>query len=385
MDKHQDIKGRGSVRNPSGRYLNLETLPVDDGWLQDPEWEPEFLRPSPKTRFFADKTKNLITRNQSPDIPFEQSINPYKGCEHGCVYCFARPTHAYLDLSPGLDFETQIFYKTNPIERLREALEHPRYVCKPIAMGTNTDPYQPAEKERRITRQILETLLEYRHPVSLVTKGVLILRDMDLLQEFAKQDLVEVAISITTLSNSLKTKMEPRCASPDARFRVLRTLNEAQIPTGVLVAPIIPMLNDHELEKIVERSTESGAQSAGYVMIRLPLEVAPLFEAWLEEHYPLKAKRVLNRIKDMHGGQHYESEWGTRMRGRGPYAKMIAKRFEIVKRRCGLNDKTSSATAESRRRTIGKSNILVNEVKKSRLRTDLFTLPDRTLPLFESQ
>ncbi|MCY4655888.1 MAG: PA0069 family radical SAM protein [Gammaproteobacteria bacterium] len=385
MNEHKSVKGRGAVENPSSRYLNSETVPIDDGWDSDPNWEPEFLASAPATQFFPDKTKKLITTNQSPDVPFEQSINPYKGCEHGCVYCFARPTHAYLDLSPGLDFETKIFFKTNPVERLREALEHPKYQCKTIAMGTNTDPYQPVEKEKRITRQILETLLEYRHPVSLVTKSVMIMRDLDLLQEFAKQDLVNVAISITTLNQELKTKLEPRCASPNARLRTLQNLASANIPVGVMVAPIIPMLNDHELESIVVASVEAGAEFAGYVIVRLPLEVAPLFEAWLEEHYPLKSNRIMNRIRDLRGGSTYQSEWGVRMRGTGTYAEMIAKRFNIVKRKSGLPTRSKSEYNDSTQKEAGaKDSDFVNTGESTRLRTDLFKPPDDYLPLFQT-
>ena len=379
MDKSKNIKGRGATRNPSPRYLDTSKSPVDDGWSVDPIWEPEFLKSDPATRFYPDKTKNLITTNQSPDIPFEQSINPYKGCEFGCVYCYARPTHAYLDLSPGLDFETKIFFKTNPVERLREALENPNYKCKTIALGTNTDPYQPIEKQKRITRQVLETLLDYRHPVSIVTKGTLILRDLDLLQEFARQGLLSVGISITTLSTELKTKMEPRSASPTTRIRVVQTLAESNIRVGVMVAPIIPMLNDQELESIVTRATDCGARFAGYVMIRLPLEVEPIFVAWLNEHYPLKAERIMNRIKDMRGGQAYRSGWGTRMRGVGPYADMIAKRFEIIKRKCGILEESGREKSQEDKST---NEVLDRVHDPSTLRTDLFRRPLDQLPLF---
>ena len=384
------IKGRGATASPHSRYLARSIVQVDDGWMQSPLWEPEFLESLPQTKFYPDKTQTLISTNQSPDIPFEQSINAYKGCEHGCVYCFARPTHAYLDLSPGLDFETKIFYKTNVIDRLREALEKPNYICKPIAMGTNTDPYQPIERERQITRRILETLYDYKHPVSIVTKGTLILRDIELLQSLAQEGLLSVSISVTTLSNELKTKMEPRCASPTARLRVIRTLSEARIPVGVMVAPVIPMLNDHEIENIVVQSVEAGATHAGYVMIRLPLEVAPLFKAWLENHYALKAKRVMNRIKDLHGGKSYESTWGRRMRGSGVYADMIARRFEIVKRKVGFRQSGSRIRDNASQRKEQDSSILshldsLDETHQaSNLRTDLFRLPDEQLPLFRS-
>lgn len=384
------MKGRGATRNPESRYSSLKTISVDDGWSLEDGWEPEFLLSAPTTTFYPDQTQKLITTNKSPDVPFSQSINAYKGCEHGCVYCFARPTHAYLDLSPGLDFETKIFFKTNVTERLQEALENPNYVCKPIAMGTNTDPYQPIERKKKITREILELLLEYRHPVSIVTKGALILRDIDLLQEFSRNNLVNVAISITTLQNDLKTKMEPRCASPNARLRLVRALAEAQIPVGVMVAPIIPMLNDHELEEIVTRAADAGATYAGYVMIRLPLEVASLFESWLVEHYPLKADRVMNRIKDLHGGKAYDSKWGTRMTGSGTYAELVAKRFDIVKRRVGIHGNSGAEAGSNRPErnistSVQRSAATMDRVHEhNSLRTDLFRRPISQLPLFRN-
>ena len=339
--------------------------------------ESEFSGSAPKTEVLPDRTRSLITTNQSPDVPFDRSINPYKGCEHGCVYCFARPTHAFLDLSPGLDFETKIFYKIDPVERLQEALNHPNYSCRPIAMGTNTDPYQPVEKNLGVTRKILETLLEYRHPVSIVTKGVLILRDLDVLQELANLDLASVAISITTLQNDLKTKLEPRTASPSARLRIVRTLAEANVPVGAMVAPIIPMLNDHELEAIVERSVEAGASFIGYIMIRLPLEVRSLFEDWLNEHYPLKSARIMNRIRDLHGGREYVAQFGQRMRGTGVYAELIRKRFEVAKSKSGLTD---NRTIE--RTSNEQGNLFVNARGVEPLRTDLFRPKYEQLKLF---
>ena len=390
MDEQKKIKGRGATRNPQPRFLNTTTVPVDDGWSLDASWSEEFPDSDPISTFLPDKTRNIITTNRSPDVPFDQSINPYKGCEHGCVYCFARPTHAYLDLSPGLDFETKIFYKTNPIDRLRESLDNPRYECKTIAIGTNTDPYQPVEKRLCVTRQILETLFAYRHPVSIVTKGVLILRDLDLLAEFAKLGLVSVGISVTTLQNELKTKLEPRTASPKARLRLVETLSSRNIPVGVMVAPIIPMLNDHELEDIVKKSVDAGAQFAGHVMIRLPLEVAPLFESWLYEHYPMKANRVMNRIKDLHGGKTYDSQWGTRMRGSGVYAEMIHKRFEVIKRKCGLEGNEGDGGGTTREKSMhnvaahNSNEHFVNTGRSSPLRTDLFHRPYDQLPLFKN-
>ncbi|MFT7654335.1 MAG: DNA repair photolyase, partial [Candidatus Azotimanducaceae bacterium] len=275
----------------------------------------------------VDRTKTLITKNKSPDIPFDQSINPYKGCEHGCIYCFARPTHAYLDLSPGLDFETKIFRKTEPRHHLMNELAKPSYVCSVIAMGTNTDPYQPFEKSQRVTREILETLLELKHPVSIVTKSKLILRDLDLLVPLAEMGLVQVNISLTTLDQGLKTKLEPRTASPAARLRTLAELRAAGVPVGALVAPIIPFINDHEIEDLVASAADAGALCAKYVLLRLPLEVKPLMEEWLQTHFPLRAERVMAAVRDTRGGKAYQSGWHTRMVGQGPIAELIRARF----------------------------------------------------------
>jgi len=331
---------------------------VDDGWSTLHELSLEDLACAPDTELRPDRTANIITTNQSPDIPFSQSINPYKGCEHGCIYCYARPTHAYLDLSPGLDFETKIFYKTEPVARLREAFLKKSYVCAPIALGTNTDPYQPAEKKLGITRKLLETCLEFRNPVCIVTKGVLILRDLDILRELAKLELVSVAVSVTTLQNELKTKLEPRTASPTARLRVIRALAQEKIPVGVIVAPIIPVLTDHEIEEILEQCAQFGAQFATYVILRLPLEVAGLFEAWLNEHYPLKANRVLSQVREIHGGKLCGSEFGQRMTGTGVFAELIRQRFRSAKHKFGLDVPTGT-------RETGTTDT-------STLRTDLF-------------
>ena len=336
MDRKRLIKGRGAVSNPAGRFDETPSVVVDDGWERHPSTEEDFPSAAPGTSFLPDKTRDIIATNNSPDIPFEHSINPYKGCEHGCVYCYARPTHAFLDLSPGLDFETKIFYKTAPAQRLREALDHPRYRCRPLAIGTNTDPYQPGEKSHRVTRAVLEVLLEYRHPVTIVTKGALILRDLDLLAELAANGLTSVAVSITTLSNDLKTKLEPRTASPATRLRMVRELAAAKVPVGVMMAPVIPILNDSEIEEVVSRSAAAGAEFVGYVMLRLPFEVKDLFAEWLREHVPLKAEHVMNRVRDLRRGKAYHAEWGTRMRGEGVYAELIAKRFEIALRKNGL-------------------------------------------------
>ena len=355
MNRKEVHKGRGAVSNPAGRFEHHRSDPVDDGWAPgvapeaaagDPDPTSgqagdfgEFEASSPETQFFPDKTKNLIATNDSPDIPFSQSINPYKGCEHGCVYCYARPTHSYLDLSPGLDFETRIFYKTGVVERLREALDHPRYECSTLAMGTNTDPYQPGERRLQITRRILETLLEYRHPVSIVTKGAAVLRDLDLLCPLAEQGLAAVMVSVTTLDNGLKTRLEPRTASPGARLRAVRTLHEAGVPVGVMAAPMIPYVNDHELESIVEAAADAGAQMVGYTMLRLPYEVKDLFKEWLAEHYPLKAEHVMSRVRDTRGGREYSAEWGKRMRGEGPFAELLARRHQVAVRKHGLAER----------------------------------------------
>ena len=334
MDEKRVRKGRGAVSNPAGRFETAPSVAVADGWDAPPD---DFPAPDPRTTFTADQTRNIIATNRSPDIPFEQSINPYKGCEHGCVYCYARPTHAFLDLSPGLDFETRIFYKTDPAARLREAFEAPGYECRTLAIGTNTDPYQPGEQRLRVTRQVLETLLDYRHPVSIVTKGALILRDLDLLTDLAARGLVSVAISVTTLRNDLKTKLEPRTASPAARLRIVRELAAAKVPVGVLFAPVIPVLNDDEIEAVVAQAAQAGAEFVGYVMLRLPFEVKDLFEEWLAEHYPLKAAHVMNRVRDLRAGKAYQAQWGVRMRGQGVYADLIERRFAVARRKHGLD------------------------------------------------
>ena len=326
------IKGRGALSNPAGRFEHRKSQFVDDGWGEDPRPDT-----SPKTQLFADKTHNIIARNQSPDVPFDQSINPYKGCEHGCVYCFARPSHAYLDLSPGIDFETKIFYKTQVPARIVEALSRPGYVCSTIALGANTDPYQPVEKRLQITRQILATLLEWRHPVSIVTKGALILRDVDLLAELAALGLVSVAISLTTLDNTLKTTLEPRAAGPAARLRCIRELASAGIPVGVMMAPVIPGLNDTEIEDIAAASADAGARSIGYVLLRLPYEVKDLFKEWLDIHAPERAGRVMQLLREMRGGREYDAQWNQRQTGTGPLADLLRRRFELARRRHDLD------------------------------------------------
>lgn len=326
---NEPIKGRGTANNLPGRFA-LSIVEVDEND------EPVS---SPQTQVRYERAKSIIARNQSPDIPFSQSVNPYRGCEHGCIYCFARPTHAYLDLSPGLDFETRISAKTNAAFLFEEALSHPNYRCEPIALGINTDAYQPIEKELGITRQLLEIALAYRQPVSLITKSALILRDLDLLSEMANYGLVHTAVSITTLDNKLKRILEPRTASGTTRLNVVRLLREAGIPVTVLAAPMIPFINDNELENIVAASAQAGAQSVNYIMLRLPHEVAPLFEDWLKQHFPDRAEHVLQRIMDMRGGKLYDSRFGKRMTGEGIFADLINQRFHVARRKYGLGDR----------------------------------------------
>ncbi len=331
LSDRQVHKGRGAVSNAASRFLPTRSVPVADGWAVERETGPR-----PGTTLLPDRTVRLITKNRSPDIPFDRSINAYKGCEHGCVYCFARPTHAFLDLSPGLDFETRIFYKTDVRNRLEAEMGRRGYECRPLAMGTNTDPYQPAEKDLQITRQILETMLEWRHPVTIVTKGQLILRDLDLLGEMANLDLVHVSVSVTTLRNELKTKLEPRTASPSARLRMIESLHGAGVPVGAMLAPVIPFVNDQEIEAIVAACARAGARKAAYILLRLPREVGPLFQEWLDEHYPLKASRVESAVREMRGGKLYRSGWGQRMRGSGPMAELIGSRFAKALKANGL-------------------------------------------------
>lgn len=301
----------------------------DDGWHQE-------VPLTQGTEVRVETAKTIISRNTSPDLPFDRSINPYRGCEHGCIYCYARPSHAYWDLSPGLDFETKLIAKTNAAEVLAEQLRKPGYVCAPINLGANTDPYQPIEREHLLTRRLLEVLLRFRHPVTIVTKGSLVLRDLDLLAEMASQRLVRVMISLTTLDDGLKRVLEPRAASPNARLRAIRVLREAGVPVGVLCSPMIPMINDSELEHLLEAAKEAGAQNAAYMMLRLPLEVAPLFEQWLQDHYPQRASHVLSLIRQSRGGELYDSRFGARMRGEGIFAELLAQRFAKAMRKLGM-------------------------------------------------
>ncbi|TPQ48806.1 radical SAM protein [Prosthecomicrobium hirschii] len=323
-------RGRGAVTNASGRYDTEVRVAVDDGWdsLDD--------LPPLKTEVQVEKPKRIITRNQSPDISFDRSINPYRGCEHGCVYCFARPTHAYMGLSPGLDFETKLFVKPNAAAMLERELGEPGYQCRTIAIGTNTDPYQPIEKTHRIMREVLEVLERTNHPVAIVTKSHLVTRDKDILGRMGAKGLAKVALSVTTLDGRLARAMEPRAASPRRRLDAIRELSEAGVPTAVMVAPIIPALTDHEIERILDAAQAAGAREAGYVLLRLPLEVSELFRQWLLVNRPDSYRHVMSLIRAMRDGKDYDSTWGKRMRGAGPYAWQIARRFELQVKKLGL-------------------------------------------------
>jgi DNA repair photolyase len=324
-------RGRGSLSNATGRYEPLARVAFDDGW-QGLEELPPF-----KTTVTADATRKIITRNDSPDISFDRSINPYRGCEHGCVYCFARPTHAYLGLSPGLDFESKLFMKPNAPELLERELSAPGYVPKVIAIGTNTDPYQPIERRYKIMRRILEVLDSAGHPVGIVTKSALVLRDLDILARMAKRDLVKVALSVTTLDAKLARTMEPRAATPQRRLDTLRQLVKVGVPATVMVAPVIPALNDDEIERILEAVAAAGVRNAGYVLLRLPLEVRDLFREWLMTNFPDRYRHVFKLIRDMRGGKDYDSTFGQRQTGTGPIAWMIGRRFEVACEKLGFN------------------------------------------------
>ncbi len=327
-EKH---KGRGAVSNQDGRYNQYHHEAVDDGWEDDDD--PETLR----TEVTLESPRTIIARNQSPDIPFEQSINAYRGCEHGCIYCYARPTHAYLGLSPGLDFESRLTAKPDAATLLRRELQKPGYRCSPIALGANTDPYQPIERQYQITRQILEVLDEFHHPCTITTKSALVERDRDLLASLAEKQLVQVNLSITTLQPGIARKLEPRASAPHRRLQAVTALREAGIPVNVMVAPVIPVLTDPEMESILEAASQAGAQSAAYMLVRLPLEVAGLFEEWLRVHFPDKADHVLNRIRDTRGGRANDPRFGHRLRGEGIFAELIGKRFRLAIRKYKLD------------------------------------------------
>jgi len=330
----QPRKGRGAVGNATGRFEGEVRVAVDDGWGSADE-EPLPL----DTTYTKDTARTVIARNDSPDIPFDRSINPYRGCEHGCIYCFARPTHAFLGLSPGLDFESRIFVKEDAAALLRAELSKPSYRCETIALGANTDPYQPAERKLGITRSVLEVLREFRHPVGVVTKSALVQRDIDILAEMARERLAVVSVSVTTLDRTLARKMEPRAATPERRLETIAALSAAGIPVSILTSPMIPAINDMELERLLEAGAERGAKAAGYVLLRVPLEIKGLVEEWLNTHFPNKTKHVLSLLRDTHGGKEYNSEFGTRMSGSGPYAQMLRLRFERACHRLKLNER----------------------------------------------
>ena len=339
------LRGRAAALNPAPRFDRYAKEAFDDGW-QAFEELPPFA-----TEVQIDRTRSIIARNDSPDLPFDQSINPYRGCEHGCIYCFARPTHSYLGLSAGLDFEAKLFAKPDAAKLLEREISRPNYEVKTLAIGTNTDPYQPIEKKYRIMREILEVLDAASHPVTIVTKSALVTRDADILGRMAERGLARVAISVTTMDRALARTMEPRASTTTRRLEALRMLGEAGVPTSVLVAPIVPGLTDHELERILDAAAAQGVKNARYILLRLPLEVAPLFKEWLLRNYPDRYRHVMTLLRSMRGGKDYDAEWGKRMTGAGPYAWQIGRRFELAAKRLGLN------------------------VENKRLRSDLFVAP----------
>jgi DNA repair photolyase len=323
-------RGRGAGLNPSGRFETERREAFDDGWQTLEELEPF------KTEVTVEKPKTAITRNESPDIPFDRSVNAYRGCEHGCIYCFARPTHSYMGLSAGLDFEAKLFAKPDAPRLLERELSKKDYKVRTLALGTNTDPYQPIERDWRITRQILEVLAKANHPVMIVTKSALVTRDIDILSDMAAKGLAKVGISVTTLDRKLARSMEPRASTPSKRLEAVKMLTDAGIPTSVLVAPVIPALNDHEIERILDAAKAAGATEASYVLLRLPLEVSPLFRDWLLRNYPDRYRHVMSLVRSMRGGKDYDAEFGKRMKGAGPYAWQISRRFELATKRLGL-------------------------------------------------
>jgi DNA repair photolyase len=324
-------RGRGAGINPEGRFEQVVREAVDDGWNTPPEDEPPRLR----TTVTPEHAKSIIARNDSPDVPFTQSINPYRGCEHGCIYCYARPSHAYLNLSPGVDFETKLVAKVNAAELLRHELARPGYQCDAISLGANTDPYQPIEREWKITRSILEVLSASDHPVAIVTKNALVERDIDILAPMAGKRLAAVYVSINNLDHDLARKLEPRCSAPARRLEAIRRLAAAGIPVGVMVAPVIPVLTDHQIESVLEAAYEAGARACGYILMRLPWEVKDLFRNWLTTHYPQSAQHVMSRVQAMRGGRDNDPQFGSRMRGNGELAELLRRRFAIAKKRHG--------------------------------------------------
>lgn len=328
-------KGRGAVTNLQGRYEVDQRETVDDGWIAPSEEESG--RPALRTQIFEERAKSILTHNQSPDIPFSVSLNPYRGCEHGCIYCFARPTHSYLGLSPGLDFESRIYAKVNAPELLAREMAKKSYVPEPIALGVNTDAWQPVERDLQLTRRVIQVMSEHNQAFAAITKNSLIERDIDLLAPMAEKGLMMAAITITTLDADVARTLEPRAATPARRLRTIRTLSEAGIPVGVSIAPVIPFVTDQDMERVLEACAEAGATSASYIVLRLPWEVAPLFKGWLEAHFPDRAERVMNRVRDMRGGKDYDSSFSTRMKGEGLWADLLKQRFANAVRRLGLN------------------------------------------------
>lgn len=340
--RHADPrKGRGAGINPEGRFETERREAFDDGWNTGADDD----LPPLKTHVTAERVSSIISRNDSPDVPFTQSINPYQGCEHGCIYCYARPSHAYRNLSPGIDFETRLFAKVNAAEKLREELARPGYRCEVISIGANTDPYQPIEREWKVTRGVLEVLAEHHHPFGIVTKNALVERDLDILASMARKNLVNVFISVNNLDHGIARRLEPRCSAPARRLEAMRRLSEAGVPVGVLVAPVIPFLTDDQMERVLEAAWQHGARQAGYILMRLPWEVKDLFKDWLERHYPLKAKHVMSRVHAMRGGRDNDPNFVSRMRGQGELAQLLAQRFRNACHRLGFN-------ADSRNRTL---------------------------------
>ena len=331
MTSKTPLPSRGASTNPDSRYAAHQREVVDDGWPADESPPPV------RTQVGLDASRTVISYNQSPDIPFDRSLNPYRGCEHGCIYCYARPSHAWLGLSPGLDFETRLFYKPDAAGQLEQELAAPGYRPAPLALGANTDPYQPIERRYRVTRAVLQVLTDCRHPLTITTKSALVLRDLDLLVPLARQRLAAVLVSITTLDRALARRLEPRAATPERRLEVIAALAQAGVPVGVLVSPLIPGLTDDDLERILSRAAQAGATRAASFLIRLPLELADLFDAWLREHYPQRADKILSLIRQCHGGRLNAPEFGARMTGSGPVADLLDQRFRLAARRLGLD------------------------------------------------
>jgi DNA repair photolyase len=350
-DSRKPLRGRGAADNPANRFEPIS-------YATDGDDEPDAEAPAPATQFLADRTRSIIATNDSPDVGFSTSINPYRGCEHGCIYCYARPTHEYLGFSAGLDFETKILVKEDAPELLRKELASPRWQPQTLAISGVTDPYQPVERRLQLTRRCLEVLVEFRNPVAIITKNRLVTRDLDLLGELARHDAAAVFLSVTTLDRGLRQKLEPRTSDPQARLAAIAELAQAGVPTGVLVAPVIPGLTDHEMPAIIEAAVGAGARFAGYVMLRLPFAVRGLFEGWLEQHFPDKKERVLGRIREVRGGRLNDPRFGSRMEGEGPYARLTEELFALTCRRCGIAGRGPELSTGAFRRPGGKQPLL---------------------------